>query len=152
VSMLVLMPAQGQLGALEQSLSAATLQGFVTALQREELQLSMPKFEVKTPTNLNDALKAEGLEVAYDAVRADFSGLSSRAKADGLHITDVLHEAVIKVSEGGTEAAGATAVIIGRETAAPAARPLALDRAFVFVLRDRATGVVLFLGHVVDPR
>jgi serine protease inhibitor len=104
--------------------------------------------------NLEDflALKAEGLEVAYDAVRADFSGLSSRAKADGLHITDVLHEAVIKVSEGGTEAAGATAVIIGRETAAPAARPLALDRAFVFVLRDRATGVVLFLGHVVDPR
>jgi serpin B len=153
VSMLVLMPAQGQLGALEQTLSAATLQSFVAALQPEELQLSMPKFEVKTPTNLNEALEAEGLEVAYDGSRADFSGLSSRAKADGLHITDVLHEAVIKVSEGGTEAAGATAVVVGgRETAAPAARPLALDRPFVFVLRDRATGVVLFLGHVVDPR
>ncbi len=61
---------------------------YVNALQREEHQLSMPKFEVKTPTNLNEALKAEGLEVAYDAARADFSGLSSRAKADGLHLLD----------------------------------------------------------------
>lgn len=152
VAMLVLMPAAGQLDALEQSLTAATLQGFVSALKAEPLQLSMPKFEVKTPTSLNEALKAEGLELAYDGARADFTGLSSRAKDDGLHITDVLHEAVIKVSEGGTEAAGATAVVIGNESAAPAARVLALDRPFVFMLRDRGTGVVLFLGHIVDPR
>lgn len=152
VAMLVLMPAPGQLAALEQSLDAAKLETFVGALSNETLRLSMPKFEVKTPTNLNDALKAEGLEVAYDGSRADFSGLTKRAKDDGLHITDVLHEAVIKVSEGGTEAAGATAVVIGRETAAPVARPVDLDRPFLFVLRDRATGVVLFLGHVVDPR
>ena len=152
VAMLVLLPATGQLGALEQSLTAASLQGFVDALAPETLQLSMPKFELKRPTNLNDALKAEGLEVAYDSGRADFTALTSRAKQEGLHITDVLHEAVIKVSEGGTEAAGATAVIIGRESSAPSARPVAIDRPFTFVLRDRPTGVVLFLGHVVDPR
>jgi serpin B len=150
VSMLVLMPAVGQLGAFEQSLDAAKLQGFVSALAPEVLQLSMPKFEVKTPTNLNDALKAEGLEVAYSD-GADFSALARQAKDDGLHITDVLHEAVIKVSEGGTEASGATAVILGKDSA-PSARPVAIDRPFVFVLRDRETGVVLFLGHVVDPR
>jgi serpin B len=152
VAMLVLMPPAGQLAAFEQTLTAATLQGFVSALQPESLQLSMPKFDVKTPTNLNDALKAEGLTVAYDAARADFSGMTSRAKDEGLHITDVLHEAVVKVSEGGTEAAGATAVIISRETSAPAERPVAIDRPFVFLLRDRGTGTVLFLGHVVDPR
>ncbi len=152
VSMLVLLPAAGQLGAFEQSLDAAKLQGFVNALSPELLQLSMPKFEVKTPTNLNEALKAEGLAAAYDADRADFTALTRRAKDDGLHITDVLHEAVIKVSEGGTEAAGATAVIIGRESSAPIARAVAIDRPFIFVLRDRETGVVLFLGHVVDPR
>jgi serpin B len=151
VAMLVLLPAAGQLGALEQSLTARNLQGFIDALAPETLQLSMPKFEIKSPTNLNEALKAEGLEVAYDSGRADFTGLTRRAKDEGLHITDVLHEAVIKVSEGGTEAAGATAVIIGRDSA-PIARPVAIDRPFTFVLRDRQTGVVLFLGHVVDPR
>jgi len=150
VAMLVLMPAAGQLGALEQSLTAATLQGFVDVLALETLQLSMPKFEIKSPTNLNEGLKAEGLEVAYSS-RADFTGLTRQAKEDGLHITDVLHEAVIKVSEGGTEAAGATAVILGRDSA-PSARPVVIDRPFTFVLRDRQTGVVLFLGHVVDPR
>jgi serpin B len=152
VSMLVVMPALGQLAALEQSLDATKLEGYVSALSPELLQLSMPKFEVKTPSNLNEALKAEGLEVAYQAGRADFTGLTKLARDEGLHITDVLHEAVIKVSEGGTEAAGATAVIIGRESSAPVARPVDIDRPFLFVLRDRATGVVLFLGHVVDPR
>jgi serpin B len=148
--MMLLLPAQGDLASFEQGLDAASLARFVAALAPETVSLSMPKLDLRTPTKLNDALRAEGLEVAYGD-GADFSALSSRAKEDGLHITDVLHEAVMKVSEGGTEAAGATAVIIGRESAGPSLRSVAIARPFVFVLRDRATGAVLFLGHVVDP-
>lgn len=149
VALLALMPAQGDLASFEASLDAAKLEAYTQALSREALIFSMPKLDLRSPTNLSEALRAEGLAVAFDD-RADFTPLSARAKADGLHITDVVHQAVIKVSEGGTEASGATAVIIGTDSAA-FGRRLELNRPFVFVLRDRATGAVLFLGHVVDP-
>ena len=70
----------------------------------------------------------------------------------GLHIGDVLHKAFIAVDEEGTEAAAATAVVMVG-TAAPA-QPVTLvvDRPFIFVIRDRLTGTVLFVGRVVDPR
>jgi serpin B len=150
IAMLVLMPAPGQLEAVEQSLSAARLEAFVAALRPDSVRLTMPKFKVKTPTNLNEALKDEGLEQAFDPHRADFASVSRLARIDKLHLTDVVHEAVITVSEGGTEAAGATASVGSRYLSLP--RTIDIDRPFVFMVRDRATGAVLFLGHVVDPR
>jgi serpin B len=150
LTMLMLMPPAGQLGALEQSLSAARLEAFDRVLRPESVQLSMPKFKVRTPTNLSEALKAEGLELAFQLHDADFTAMSRLAIEEKLHLTDVVHEAVITVSEGGTEAAGATAVVVSVYYSFPTS--IVIDRPFVFMVRDRATGVVLFLGHVVDPR
>jgi serpin B len=83
----------------------------------------------------------------FDASVADFSGISREA----LVISDVIHQANITIDEAGTEAAAATAVVIG-DTAGPA-EPVAvrLDRPFALALRDRETGAILFLGHVTDP-
>jgi serpin B len=69
-----------------------------------------------------------------------------------LLIQDVVHQANITVDEEGTEAAAATAVVVG-VTSAPADEPVevTVDRPFVFALRDRETGAVLFFGRVVDP-
>jgi serpin B len=68
-----------------------------------------------------------------------------------LQISDVIHHAVIKVTEEGTEAAGATAVTFV-VTSVPVTRPVHVDRPFLYLIRDNATGALLFLGHVVDPR
>jgi serpin B len=79
---------------------------------------------------------------------ADFSGMT---KEERLFISDVIHEAYIAVDEEGTEAAAATAVVM-RATAMPM-NPveLTIDRPFLFAIRDRETGALLFLGRVTDP-
>jgi len=77
---------------------------------------------------------------------ADFSAMTPEM---GLFISDVVHEAWVRVNEKGTEAAAATAVIIGRVSIPES---LVADRPFLFFVRDRPTGAVIFAGRVVDPR
>jgi serpin B len=78
---------------------------------------------------------------------ADFTGMNG---SGGLFIQDVVHQAFVAVDENGTEAAAATAVIIG-EVSAPPPATLRIDRPFVFVIIDRPTGATLFIGRVLDP-
>jgi serpin B len=78
---------------------------------------------------------------------ADLSGMNGTG---GLFIQDVVHQAFIAVDEKGTEAAAATAVIVG-ETSAPPPATLMIDRPFIFVIMDRPTGTTLFIGRVLDP-
>ncbi len=68
-----------------------------------------------------------------------------------LFITAVLHEAFIKLDETGTEAAAATAVIVGTTSAPPGPTVVRFDQPFVYLIRDVATGAVLFIGRVSDP-
>lgn len=146
VSMLLLMPPAGGLPALESSLDAAKLDSYVAALTPGQLEFSMPKFEIDLETKLVGPLSAQGLGVAFSS-DADFSAMTGDRS---LSITDVVHHAVIKVTEEGTEAAGATAIVFG-VTSIPQTRPVHVDRPFVFFIRDNATGALLFMGHVVDP-
>ncbi|MBL8910602.1 MAG: serpin family protein [Archangium sp.] len=147
VSMLILMPAAGDLASLESSLDNAKLDSFLSALTPQQLDFSMPKFKIDSPSDLSEPLKEEGLAVAFGG-DADFSGMTGTRE---LSISGVLHQAVIKVTEEGTEAAGATAVVFG-VTSVPVTRPVKIDRPFMYLIRDRATGTILFMGHVVDPR
>jgi serpin B len=82
-----------------------------------------------------------------------FSG-RNRCKYSGtehLSITAVLHKAFVEVNEKGTEAAAATAVIIGRMSA-PLVTEFRADRPFLFTIRDNKTGTVLFMGRYNGPR
>jgi serpin B len=78
---------------------------------------------------------------------ADLSGMNGTG---GLFIQDVVHQAFVAVDEKGTEAAAATAVIVG-ETSAPPPATLTIDRPFIFAIIDRPTGATLFIGRVLDP-
>jgi serpin B len=133
--------------AVEAALTPDVLDGYLASLTSQQLEFTMPKFEFKTRSALAEPLKELGLEVAFDE-RADFSGMTGDRS---LIITGVTHESVIKVTEEGTEAAGATSVEFGT-TSVPQTRPVHVDRPFLFAIRDHATGAVLFLGRVVDPR
>lgn len=145
LSMVVLMPPAGSFETFEQNLTAASLATHLAALRSEELELSLPKFELRTNTSLSQSLIALGLGAAF-GTRGDFSRMSTEAQ---LGISDVVHQSFVKVSETGTEAAAATAVIIG-VTSVPQTRPVVIDRPFVFAIRDDATGAIVFLGRVVS--
>jgi len=68
-----------------------------------------------------------------------------------LFIHDVIHKAFVLVDEAGTEAAAATAVIIGITAIPDEPVQVTVDRPFIFLIRDIETGAILFVGRVVNP-
>ncbi len=110
------------------------------------VSVKLPRFEFRSKVALADALSAMGMPTAFSDA-ADFAGIDGQRD---LHLQQVVHEAYVKVNEAGTEAAAATAVI-GGTTGVPEPRAFEATRPFLFAVRDRATGAVVFLGRVVDP-
>jgi serpin B len=113
----------------------------------------LPKFKLEYETELNDALKALGMEVAFDEQRADFSNLVP--PPDRVLINQVKHKTFIEVNEEFTEAAAVTSV--GMVFATSIRMPklpfvLDLNRPFLTAIRDNWTGAVLFLGAIVEPK
>lgn len=149
LAMTIIVPKSGQLDAFETSLDASRLNSIINGLAASRVQLSLPRFTVSWNDNLNDALRALGMVNAFDASAADFSGITLQ---DKLYIAWVVHKAFIAVDEDGTEAAAATAAGASATSLPPPPdAALSVDRPFFFVLRDRPTGVILFLGRIDDP-
>ena len=144
VSMVVIVP--DDFDAYEGALTGEQLIAVFDSLSPQALTLTMPKFEFEAEFNLNDALKALGMTDAFDA-SADFTGMH---EPGGLFIQAVVHKAFVAVDEEGTEAAAATAVIVG-ETSVPEFVEFKADRPFLFFIRDRPTNSVLFAGRVLQP-
>lgn len=147
LSMVILLPKAGEFEAFENSLDAQLAKTIIGQLETNEVALTMPKFEYESSFSLKQALSTLGMEVAF-TTDADFSGM------DGNHdllIQDVLHKAFVSVDEAGTEAAAATAVIVGT-TGWPAQQAqVTIDRPFLFLIRDIATGSIVFVGRVLNP-
>jgi serpin B len=145
LSMVLLVPRRRDgLAAVESSLTAATLDGWLDRLAEHPAHLVLPRFELQDRRYLERPLSRLGMPIAFSAGSADFSGICCEPGA--LWIDLVVHQARIEVDEAGTEAAAATAVTIKR--GGPVVRA---DRPFMFLIRDRVTGTILFLGRVVDP-
>jgi serpin B len=152
-AMTILLPDEGAFDDFETALDAATLDDALGQLDWADVELHLPKFEFDFSESLVKALKALGMTDAFDPATADFSGMVDGTPPERLAIGDVLHKAFISIDEEGTEAAAATAVIVGATSAAPPEEPLEVrvDRPFLFAIRDTVTGTLLFLGRVLDP-
>lgn len=148
LSMVILMPPVGQFEAFEDSLGSGTVAEAIDRLQTGQVALTMPKFRVESSFNLNDALSEMGMGVAFEPGAADFSGMDGTRN---LYITDVVHKAFVDVDEEGTEAAAATAVIVGLTSAPGEPVQVTIDRPFIFLIHDMETGTILFIGRVTDP-
>jgi serpin B len=87
---------------------------------------------------------------AFQEGKADFSGISKDAR---LFISGVFHKAFIEVNEEGAEAAAATAVVVQAESIMEPQkeRDFIANKPFLFILRDRITNSILFIGKVKDP-
>ena len=145
LSMVVIEP--DDLAAFEAGLTGARLLEIAASVRTYQLELTLPKFRFEALLKLKPILQQLGMTDAFSEV-ADLSRIDG---VGGLQITDVAHKGFVAVDERGTEAAAATAVVIG-PTSVPPSASLVVDRPFVFFIRDRPTGAILFVGRVVDPR
>lgn len=146
LSMVVVVPDAGQFGAFEASLDAAALQQILSGLEGTPVQLGLPRFKVESMLDLKGLLPQMGMTDAFVPFVADFSAMDGERD---LFVSVALHKAYVSVDEAGTEA-GAATVIGGDVTALPGAT-LTVDRPFLFVVRDKPTGAVLFMGRVMNP-
>jgi serpin B len=112
----------------------------------------MPKFGFEYEVSLVDPLKAMGMETAFDAKLADFSGLGESVYGN-IAIDNVLHKTYIEVGEQGTRTGAVTRVEAMPESAMPveALVRITLDRPFVFMIFDTETRIPLFIGALTDP-
>ena len=146
--MTILLPDAGQFAAFEEKLTAAQLTTLLSSLSPQAVKVAMPRFRNESAFDLTQTLGKLGMSTALSDA-ADFSGMTGQRD---LFISAVVHKAFVEVNENGTEAAAATAAIVGL-TAAPAQQPLEvkIDRPFIYLIRDTQTGAVLFVGLMLDP-
>lgn len=145
-TMTVVLPtAASDVEAVAASLTAGAWASLTAALTKREVDLSLPKLRLTYDRLLNDDLKALGMVVPFVGDVADFTRMSPAG--DHLFISLVKQKAFVDVNEEGTQAAAATTVEVGT-TSAPVATVMRVDHPYVFVLRERLTGTVLFMGKV----
>ncbi|MEM7156719.1 MAG: serpin family protein [Myxococcota bacterium] len=155
LAMLIVRPTEPTgLASVEAGLSEATLARWVETLEDRSamraVQVGLPKFKLTPPSiSLRKTLNAMGVHRAFEAHRAEFYGMLPGNK--GLYIHDAYHQAFIEVDEQGTEAAAATADMMVPTSMPQDPAEFIVDRPFLFFVRDRVSGAVLFMGRVVDP-
>jgi serpin B len=147
LSMIILLPDSGKFESVQNSLNTALVDQIVSDLQSREVDLTMPKFQFESEFGLADTLAAMGMPVAFSP-DADFSGMTGNRE---LSITDVVHKAFVSVDEAGTEAAAATAVVVGLTSIPEQPVQVTVDRPFMFLIRDIETGTILFIGRIANP-
>ncbi len=157
LAMTIVLPrARDGLRALEASLNLADVARWVDALSTRRVEAHLPRFEIRDARlPLTDMLPAMGMPLAFDAARADFSGMARSASPIGdLYIGGVFHECFVKVDEQGTEAAASTGVVMqlrGMPRPAPPVPVFLADHPFLFFIRDVQSGAILFIGRVERP-
>jgi serpin B len=148
LSMILIVPdAVDGLADVEAQLSQETFDGWLAALRPSDATLFMPKFTLEYQAELSTPLIDLGMPSAFDSSIANFTGIADAPDVN-LFITGVVHKAFVAVDELGTEAAAATAVVVGTESAADF---INVDHPFLFAIRDDLTGAILFVGRVTDP-
>jgi serpin B len=151
-SMTVVMPPAGT--SIDQFASTLTQEQWNTIINKldsAKVDLYMPKFELKYSKSLIDELKALGMGIVFDPLRADLTHIS---RIGGLYVSNVLHKTYIDVNEDGTEAAAVT--LIGFVTMVqnpnePVVKVMRIDHPFIFAIREHQTGTILFIGKIVNP-
>ncbi|MBN2336886.1 serpin family protein [Candidatus Bathyarchaeota archaeon] len=144
LSMIIVLPKGNDIQAFEGGLTLERYREWVSELRSTDMNIFLPKFRLETEYEMGNDLIAMGMPTAFSG-GADFSGMSD----GGLFISKVIHKAYVDVNEEGTEAAAATGVVM--KESAPMLEVFRADHPFIFVIQDRGTGLVLFMGRVTDP-
>jgi serpin B len=152
LAMVVWLPKKADgLATLEATLTGQTLSRSADRLREQKVEVALPKFKLTGDYALDHTLEALGMKKAFDIGTADFSGMNGGREP--LAVSAVVHKAFVDVHEQGTEAAAATAAVVGTLSAAagPAVPVFRADHPFLFAICDVRTGLVLFLGRMARP-
>lgn len=150
ISMLILLPdtADG-LAALEARLNEALLTTWLGSLNKRRVSVHLPRFTMTWGAqNIVPHLQSLGMQDAFVKGTADFSGIDGTRD---LLISSVFHKAFVDVYEEGTEAAAATGVMVGVTSMPPPPEIFRADHPFLFLIREKATGAILFMGRLTEP-
>ncbi len=148
MSMVIVMPNEGDFETFEDSLDAERMDGVLDTLEGQNVALTMPKFEYETRYQMVEILTEMGMPAAFSPQEADFSGIDGSME---LFIQSVIHKAYVSVDEKGTEAAAATGVTVGITSAPAEPVQVEIDHPFIFIIRDIESGTILFAGRVLNP-
>lgn len=158
VHMIVVLPNEDHdVKRIEDALTPEYFETWIAAFDSTYVHVAMPRFELVPQGSLalRETLEKMGAKLPFDRERADFTAMAQHTRPeDRLLVSNVFHQAFIKVDEEGTEAAAATAVPMMLAGSAPPReepRKFHVDRPFLFFLRDAETGVWLFQGRVTSP-
>ena len=147
-SMALFLPNTGK--KLQEVVSYLTRENFdsvINHLSSSKKNLFLPRFKLEYKIKLNDILKALGMEEAFDPSKANFKKLY--AGAGNAYISDVDHKTYVDVNEEGTEAAAVTSVVIG--VTAILNNNIKFDKPFLFLIREKNSGAIIFVGTLTDP-
>ena len=135
---------------VEQKLSPDFLGSLEGELKTRRVDLFLPRFKIESSFDLLYAVQALGVRSAFLPGAADFSGMTGNRE---LSIGAAVHKAFVEVGEKGTEAAAATGIVMMRASIAPPEDVVVFqaDRPFLFMIRDNASGTILFMGKVARP-
>ncbi len=160
LSMVIIAPDRfDKFDSLEEKLNFPNLDNWLNRLEERKVNILLPKFKLEAEYKMNETLKSMGILRAFINPHipngAQFPGMTySKDSAQKLYITQVRHKAFIEVNEKGTEAAAATGVSLS-VTSMPQKTlfipTFKADRPFIFLIRDRVTGSILFIGRMMNP-
>lgn len=146
-AMTLLMPVEGlDVDALVAKLDDASWNQWLGEFGEGKHDIVVPKFKLSYKAQLNEVLASLGMEIAFDAMRANFDGIG---EDKDLHISRVLHKSFIQVDEKGTEAAAATSVVVGT-TSAPQYQWI-FNRPFIYIIHATGSNTILFMGKLIEP-
>lgn len=150
VNMYVFLPDRGSsLKEFYKNLNADNWDSWMSQFHKREGNIAIPRFKLEYEVELNQALKALGMRVAFDRERADFGNMCSIPP--NVFIDNVSHKTFIEINEKGTEAAAVTSVMVGAQSINEEKFNMIVDRPFFFAIRDDKTATILFMGSVVEP-
>lgn len=148
LEMIVLVPDAGRFDDVESRFDGPELQRVIGLMRPTSLDLRLPRFAFTTRGELDDPVSEIGAPAAFIAGQADFSGITTD---EALAISEFPHQAYLSVDEEGTEASATTVIPSKPPTRPVTTTTLQVDRPFIVMIIDRASGEPLFLGRVMNP-
>lgn len=152
-SMIVILPNEiDGLSSLEQRLTFKKFNRLINKLYKFETEIVLPKFNITSNIDLKTILPNLGVSDIFNPTIADFSHMvRPDDQYRDLYVSDAIHQAVVVVSEEGSEATAATHFVISFRSASPPTFKFTADHPFLFFIRDISSGTILFLGRFVNP-
>lgn len=148
LAMLLVVPAPGRFGDVAAAFDIEAFRTVTGALAPRPVELRMPRFEFSSVVNLDEELSSLGLSDLFANERADFAGVTDD---EALDLSDVVHGTYAAADEEGTD--GEAVTVVRPNLATPVGvTHIDIDRPFLFLVRDRVSGLILQFGRVLEPQ